>query len=106
MLQREVNYPTFIGDWFMLPHPLVTFAKKTAIGVAVLKQPLKLQEKEIHLIFLLAMERKQNDQIGVLFEFFRHIALEKSAIRKLAAVETEEEFTDMLIHISNSLEIC
>ena len=52
------------------------------------------------------MERKQNDQIGVLFEFFRHIALEKSAIRKLAAVETEEEFTDMLIHISNSLEIC
>ncbi len=106
VLQREVNYPTFIGDWFMLPHPLVTFAKKTAIGVAVLKQPLKLQEKEIHLIFLLAMERKQNDQIGVLFEFFRHIALEKSAIRKLAAVETEEEFTDMLIHISNSLEIC
>lgn len=28
VLQREVNYPTFIGDWFMLPHPLVTFAKK------------------------------------------------------------------------------
>lgn len=105
VLQREQNYPTFIGDWFMLPHPLATFAKKTAIGVAVLKQPLKLQEKEIHLIFLLAMERMQNDQIGVLFEFFRHIALEKSAIRKLAAVETEEEFTDVLIHLSNSLEI-
>ena len=106
VLQREVNYPTFIGDWFMLPHPLATFAQKTAIGVAVLKQPLKLQEKEIHLIFLLAMECMQNDQIGVLFEFFRHMALEKSAIRKLAAVETEEGFTDILIQISNSLEIC
>lgn len=105
VLQREVNYPTFIGDWFMLPHPLVTFAKKTAIGAAVLKQPIRMQEKEIQLIFLLAMERKQNDQIGVLFELFRHMALERSAIRRLNAVETEEEFADVLIQISNSLEI-
>lgn len=105
VLQREVNYPTFIGDWFMLPHPLVTFAKKTAIGAAVLKQPIRMQEKEIQLIFLLAMERKQNEQLGVLFEFFRHMAGERSAIRRLAAVETEEEFADVLTQISNSLEI-
>ncbi len=105
VLQREVNYPTFIGDWFMLPHPLVTFAKKTAIGAAVLKKPIRMQEKEIHLIFLLAMERKQNEHIGVLFEFFRHMAVERSAIRRLTAVETEEEFADVLIQVSNSLEI-
>ena len=105
VLQREVNYPTFIGDWFMLPHPLVTFAKKTAIGAAVLKQPIRMQEKEIQLIFLLAMERKQNEQFGVLFELFRHMAVERSAIRRLAAVETEDEFADVLIQISNSLEI-
>ena len=105
VLQREINYPTFIGDWFMLPHPLVTFAKKTAIAAAVLKKPIRMQEKEIQLIFLLGMERKQNEQIGVLFEFFRHMAVERSAIRRLAAVETEEEFADVLIQISNSLEI-
>ncbi len=105
VLLREVNYPTFIGDWFMLPHPLVTFAKKTAIGAAVLKQPLRIQEKEVQLIFLLAMERKQNEQLVVLFELFRHIAAERSAVRALAAVETEEEFVEALIQISNSLEI-
>lgn len=64
-----------------------------------------MQEKEIQLIFLLAMERKQNEQLGVLFEFFRHMAGERSAIRRLAAVETEEEFADVLTQISNSLEI-
>ncbi len=105
VLQREVNYPTFIGDWFMLPHPLVTFAKKTAIGAAVLKQPLRMQEKEIQLIFLLAMERKQNEQFGVLFELFRHIAGDRQAVRRLAAVETAEEFADVLIQISGSLEL-
>ncbi|MDE6889792.1 MAG: PTS sugar transporter subunit IIA [Eubacterium sp.] len=106
VLQREVNYPTFVGDWFMIPHPLVTFAKKTAIGVAVLKEAVRLQGKEIQLIFLLAMERKQNDQIGVLFEFFRHMASDRSAISRLTAVETEEEFVEVLLKVSNSLEIC
>lgn len=105
VLQREVNYPTYIGDWFMIPHPLVTFAKKTAIGAAVLKEPMRMQGKEIQLVFLLAMERKQNEQIGVLFEFFRHMALERSVIGRLASVGNEDEFVEALLQISNSLEI-
>lgn len=104
VLQREVNYPTYIGDWFMIPHPLMTFAKKTAIGVGILKKPARIHGKEIQVVFLLAMEHKQNEQIGVLFEFFRHMAQNRSAIGRLAAVETEEEFVEVLIRISNSLE--
>lgn len=104
VLQREVNYPTYIGDCFMIPHPLMTFAKKTAIGVGILKKPARIHGKEIQVVFLLAMEHKQNEQIGVLFEFFRHMAQNRSAIGRLAAVETEEEFVEVLIRISNSLE--
>lgn len=106
VLQREVNYPTVTGDSFMIPHPLVTFAKKTAIAAAVLKKPLRMQDKEIQIIFLLAIERKQNEQIGVLFQFFRQMAMDRSAMGKLAAIETEEEFIDALIQISNSTEAC
>jgi len=105
VLQREVNYPTYVGDWFMIPHPLMTFAKKTSIGVAVLKQPIRIHEKDIQLIFLLAMERKQNDQIGVLFQFFKHMAQERTSIGMLSAIETEKEFVDVLIRISDSTEI-
>ncbi len=104
VLQREVGYPTFIGDWFMIPHPLMTFAKKTTIGVAVLKQPIRMQKKEIQLIFLLAMERKHNEQIGALFQFFKHMALDRATIGKLASVENKGEFIDMLIKVSNITE--
>lgn len=65
-----------------------------------------MQEKEIQIIFLLAIERKQNEQIGVLFQFFRQMALDRSAIGKLASIETEEEFIDALIQISSSTEAC
>lgn len=106
VLQREENYPTFMGDWFMIPHPLLTFAKKTAIAVAILKKPIRMKEKEIQLVFLLAMEKKQNEQIGVLFQLFRYMALKRSWIGMLAAAETKEEFIKGLIQISNSAEIC
>ncbi len=106
VLQREVNYPTVTGDSFMIPHPLVTFAKKTAIAAATLKKPLRREGKEIQVIFLLAMERKQNEQIGVLFQFFRQIAMDRSAIGKLVSAETGEEFVETLIQISNSAEAC
>lgn len=89
----------------MIPHPLMNFAKKDAIGVAVLKKPIHVHGKEIQLIFLLAMEQKQNDQIGILFQFFKHMAMEKTSIGMLSAIETEQEFVDVLIRISDSTDI-
>lgn len=104
VLQREENYPTYIGDWFMIPHPLVTFAKKTAIGAAVLKTPIRIKEKEIQVIFLLALERQQSEQIGVLFQFFNHIAEERSSINSLVAVNSGKELIEELIQISSSTD--
>lgn len=105
VLQREVNYPTDVGDWFMIPHPLMNFAKKTAIGVAVLKKPIYIHKKEIRLIFLLAMEQRLNEQVGVLFQFFKHMALEQSFIGMLSSAETEKAFINTLIQISDFTEI-
>lgn len=105
VLSRESNYPTTMADWFMIPHPLAVFARKNGVGVAVLKKPVKMQDKEIQMIFLLAIEKMQTEQTGVLFQFFRQIALEPSARKQLTAVETEEELLDTLVRISNAIEI-
>lgn len=105
ILLREVNYPTYVGDWFMIPHPLMNFAKKTAIAVAILKKPIHMHEREIQLIFLLGMEQRIDDQIGVLFQFFKHMALEASFIDMLSSVKTEKEFIDTLVQISDFTEI-
>lgn len=105
VLLREENYPTNVGDWFMIPHPLMNFAKNTAIGVAVLKQPIRIHKKDIQLIFLLAIEQRRNEQISVLFQFFKHMALKQSFIRMLSSAETEKDFIDTLIRISDFTEI-
>lgn len=104
VLSREINYPTSVADWFMIPHPLAAFARKNGVGAAVFKKPVKIQDKEIQLVFLLAIEKMQTEQIEVLFQFFRQIALEPSARKQLTAVETEEELLDALVRISNAVE--
>lgn len=104
VLEREVNYPTNIGDWMMIPHPLLTFAKKTVIGAALLKKPIHIQKKDVQLIFLLALDPKQNDKMGILFQFFKHMAQEKTSLAMLSPVENEEDFIDVLVQISNCTE--
>ena len=76
ILQREINYPTVIGESMMIPHPLITFAIRTSVGVAVLKKPLHYQDKEISLIFVLAIEGKNDNDVSMLFQLIKRVALD------------------------------
>ena len=103
ILLREVNYPTFLNDHFMIPHPLATFAKKTAVAVSIMKSPLSMQQREIKIIFTLAIERKQNDDINVLFQFFKQIALRKEAMEAIYQVDNAKELMATLLQLSTML---
>ena len=103
VLQREQNYPTAIGSSFMIPHPLTTFALKTTVSVALMKKPVIHNDKEIKMIFLLAIENKIDDDVSSLFQFFKQIALNKEAFNKLVEVSDKEEFLSQLIYLSKNL---
>lgn len=103
VLQREQNYPTAIGSSFMIPHPLTTFALKTTVSVALMKKPIIHNDKEIKMIFLLAIENKIDDDVSSLFQFFKQIALNKEAFNKLAEVSEKDEFLSQLIYLSKNL---
>lgn len=103
VLQREQNYPTTIGNSFMIPHPLITFARKTTVSVALMKKPIIHNDKEIKMIFLLAIENKIDDDVSSLFQFFKQIALNKEAFNSLIEVSNKDEFLSQLIYLSKNL---
>lgn len=103
ILLREVNYPTIVNERMMLPHPLATFAKKTAVHVSLLKHPLAKEQKGVEVIFTLAIERKQNDDINVLFAFFKQIASSKAALDRLCAVGNARELIEELFRLSAAI---
>lgn len=103
IMLREVNYPTFLNERFMVPHPLATFAKNTAVNVAILKEPISVNQHAIQIIFTLATERKQNNDVNVLFQFFKQIAQRKDAMDALCGVSSSSELFDILLAISYKL---
>lgn len=103
VLQREQIYPTVIGNAFMIPHPLTTFAHKTTVSVALMKKPIYHNNTQIKMIFLLAIENKVDDDISLLFQLFKQIALNNKALNKLIEVSDKEEFISELIDLSKNL---
>lgn len=104
VLSREVNYPTVIGESVMIPHPLMTFAKETAVAVAILKSPIMVCKKLVKVIFLLAIEGRPNDEVSILFEFFKQVAMNENLVNILYEATDENVFLKRLISISGSIE--
>lgn len=100
VIEREVNYPTFLSNHFMVPHPLSTFARKSVVSVAILKTPIKYKDKEIKLIFLLASQAKVDEEIQELFQLFKKITPNKKVFDKLIQCDHAEDFLSELSHVS------
>lgn len=92
VLLREKNYPTNLGSQMMVPHALFTFADKTGIEVALLKKPFEHHGNQVQLVFLLALEKKRNDEMNLLFQFFNQIVSHKKYMHALLQSEDSDAF--------------
>lgn len=104
VLQREKFYPTIIGKQFAIPHPLTTFANKTTVSVALLDKPILHNGKEVRLIFLLAIENRLDDDVNILFQFFKQISLNKDILKELIYIKNKEEFYKKIIYLAKNMQ--
>ena len=67
---REKLYSTAVGGRIAIPHSLGFATNKSKVSFAILKKPIKWDEKnEVNYIFLLAIARKDYENIQKLFDF-------------------------------------
>ena len=105
VIEREKIYPTAVGRYFAIPHPLATFAKQTTVSVAMLDKPVICDGREMKIIFLLAIENKIDDDVSTLFQFFKQIALDKKLFKSLLDVKNKDEFMEKMIYISKNIQL-
>lgn len=96
LINREKNYPTYLGNRMMLPHTLFNFSNKLHIEVAILKKPLKYNGKNIQIIFLIATEKSNNYNMDILFYFFNQISKSDKYIDNLIYSKDIDEFIKQL----------
>lgn len=102
VIAREINYPTNLGDILMMPHPLYTFANKTAVAIGVIKKGFEHNENVVRLVFLLAIEKVRNSEINFIFQFFKQISNNKNLLKSLYESETKEEMISNMFKFSSS----
>ncbi|GMQ58726.1 BglG family transcription antiterminator [Vallitalea sediminicola] len=99
VIEREINYPTFLSEHFMVPHPLYTFSKKSIVSVAIIRKPIKYKDKQVKLIFLLASQAKVDKEIQELFQLFKQMGPNKKCFEMLVASKDAKHFLTQLANI-------
>lgn len=104
VISREEIYPTTLGRYIAIPHPLSTFAKQTTVSVAIIDKPIIFNGREMKVIFLLAIENKMDDDVNTLFQFFKQIAMNKKMFKNLFDVTDKKDFIEKMIYISKNIQ--
>ena len=66
--------------------------KKLNEKMALLKKPLEHDGNQVQLVFLLALEKKRNDEMNLLFQFFNQIVSHKKYMHELLQSEDSDAF--------------
>lgn len=101
VIQREVNYPTNLGDTLMMPHPLYTFSNQTAVAIGVIKKGFQHNDNDVRLVFLLAIEKIRNSETNFIFQYFKQISSNKNLLKSLYESETKEEMISNMFKFSS-----
>ena len=75
------------------------------MAAAILKPPVTICKKAVKVIFLLAIEGRPNDDVSILFEFFKQVAMNENLVNTLYEAKDETDFLNHLISISTSIEL-
>lgn len=103
VIEREKVYPTKLNEKFMIPHPLRVKARENAVAVAILRNGM-LEDSEIRLIFLLALDAQADSDIDILFRLINQIGIDTEKLQEIITMEDCELFIDKLSEISHFVE--
>lgn len=86
-----------------LPHPLDMDARRTAIAVALLQQPMQWGPQKVNLIMMLAITREDRPLFRSIFDFVTESIVDPQRLAALLKTTSYTEFINLLISGSEYL---
>lgn len=87
VMERERRFSTVYDKGIAGPHPIRLNAKKNIVGVTILSKPIRWQDKEVKIIFLINLKKG-------------HLFLHKEISRFLAMLMNNEQLIDRLVNVA------
>lgn len=95
VLVREAMASTEFGNLIAIPHPDKSYTPHTIVSVALLKEPIIWNEREVQLVFMLSYGDSETDNLDTFFAKSAHFLTDAKEIEKAIKVKNYDEF----IHI-------
>lgn len=95
-LERERASSTNIGSGISIPHGDPLLINKSAIAVAVMKQPIEWERENVSLVFLLAVKNEKSEDTRALFREISSLSENPLRLRKIVSQTNPQSVIDSL----------
>lgn len=95
IFEREMISPSAYSN-IAMPHPLEMIANKTAVAVSLHPEPLKWNENNVRIVFMIATKNDEKLYLKEIFDMISSIIIDNSIVISLSQMNTYDEFISSL----------
>ena len=95
-IKREKLFSTILDEMVAIPHPMESMSKTTVVAVGIFKNPIIYCGKKVNMIFLLAINAKEDEKLKVLYKMIQGILEDEEIIRKLSKARDINDFIESI----------
>lgn len=99
ILKRESISPS-VYERVAIPHPIRMNSKVSAVAVAISRTPILWDTQKVNIVFMLAINEKDNDLFRDIFDFISDFLLDDTVYKKIVHVNSYDDFINLLISLS------
>ena len=83
VVMRENLFSTILDEEIAIPHPMESMSKTTVVPVGILRKPIVHNGKKVKIIFLFAVNAKEDEKLKVLYCLLQEILDSRETIEML-----------------------
>lgn len=99
VMKREAIARTEFGNLVAMPHPNETMSKETFVCVAILKEPILWEERDVQVVFLVSVENSEVVDLQNFYEVTAKFLLSTNCIQELIKNRTYETMMALMLQI-------
>ena len=94
VIMRENLFSTILDEQIAIPHPMESMSKTTVVSVGIFKNPIVHNGKKVKIIFMFAVNAKEDEKLKVLYCLLQEILESRETMETLYKSKNFDDFIE------------
>lgn len=96
VIMRENLFSTILDEQIAIPHPMESMSESTVVSVGIFKNPIVHNGKKVKIIFMFAVNAKEDEKLKVLYCLLQEILESRETIETLYKSKNFDDFIEKI----------